>query len=87
MAVKTIMSCIRRDKDWIAYHADSLASLTDSNQVNTEQLDLTTLERRAFRLMRNGYFEKAITQLEDTVSRGLPLTPRAKDGSYNLQPA
>ncbi len=61
---ETMMSCIKRDKDWIAYHADSLASLTASNQVDTKQLDLAAIERKAFQLMRDSYFEKAITQLE-----------------------
>ena len=75
---ETIMSCLRRDADWIAYHADSLASLTAPNQVDTEQLDLATLERKAFRLMRDGYFEKAIALLVRFGEAAPALDPKSK---------
>ncbi|HJT58401.1 MAG TPA: helicase C-terminal domain-containing protein, partial [Ktedonobacteraceae bacterium] len=75
---ETIMSCLRRDEDWIAFHADSLASLISSNQVDILQLELAALERRAFRLMRDGYFEKAMTQLEKYSESTPALDPKSK---------
>jgi replicative superfamily II helicase len=62
---KTIMSCLNRDEDWVAYHADALAQLTEEKQVDTYQLDLAAVERKAFGLMRNGNFEKAVNRLEN----------------------
>lgn len=62
---KTIMSCLNRNKDWVAYHADALAQLTEEKQVDTSLLDLAAAERKAFELMRKGNFEKAINRLEN----------------------
>lgn len=61
---KTILSCLKRDEDWVAYHADALAQLTEEKPVDIYQLDLAGVERKAFELMRNGNFEKAINRLE-----------------------
>lgn len=62
---KTIMSCLKRDENWVAYHADALAQLTEEKQVDVSQLELAAVERKAFELMRTGNFEKAVNRLEN----------------------
>ncbi len=62
---KTVLSCLRRDADWVAYHAEALAQLTEEKQIDTYQLELAAIERKAFELMRNGNFEKAVNRLEN----------------------
>lgn len=60
----TIMQCLNREKDWIEYHAETLAELTESIQEDKTFLTQASIERKAFKLMRDGYFEKAIGKLE-----------------------
>lgn len=61
---KTVLSCLQRNGDWVAYHADALAKLTEEKQIDRNSLELAAVERKVFQLMRNGNFEKAINQLE-----------------------
>ncbi|MEW6495496.1 MAG: DEAD/DEAH box helicase family protein [Cyanobacteriota bacterium] len=60
----TILRCFNRDKDWIEYHAETLADLTELDEEDKSSLQQAAIERSAFRLMRSGYFEKAIDKLE-----------------------
>lgn len=60
----TILRCLDRDKDWIEYHAEMLADLTDFSEDNMIALDQAAIERKVFRLLRSGYFEKAINILK-----------------------
>ncbi|MEH2233347.1 MAG: DEAD/DEAH box helicase family protein [Nostoc sp.] len=60
----TIMQCLNREKDWIEYHAETLAELTESIQEDKSFLTQVSIERKVFKLMRDGYFEKAIDKLE-----------------------
>jgi replicative superfamily II helicase len=75
---KTVLSCIKRDEDWIAYHADGLAQLTEAKQVDSFQLDLAAIERKAFELMRNGNLEKALHRLESFTETKLALDVKSK---------
>jgi replicative superfamily II helicase len=61
----TILRCFERDKDWIEYHAATLADLTEiDKEEDKNSLQQAAIERKAFNLMRSGYFEKAIDKLE-----------------------
>lgn len=60
----TIMQCLNREKDWIEYHSETLAELTESLEEDKTFLEQASLERKVFKLMRDGYFEKAISKLE-----------------------
>lgn len=60
----TILRCFERDKDWIEYHAATLADLTELDKEDKSSLQQAAIERKAFNLMRSGYFEKAIDKLE-----------------------
>lgn len=66
--VETVMRCLNRDRDWIAYHADTLSSeLSNSGrpcQENSLSLSHAAAERKVLKLWRNGHYEKAIKTLE-----------------------
>jgi replicative superfamily II helicase len=59
----TIQRCLDRDRDWIEYHAEKLAELAEPEEVDQAQLQQAAVERKAFQLMRDGYWEKAIETL------------------------
>lgn len=61
---ETILRCFDRDKDWIEYHAETLADFTESSEDNKTTLNQAAVERSVFQLMRGGYFEKAINKLD-----------------------
>jgi hypothetical protein len=61
---ETISKALRRDRDWLEYHAATLASLANTSEVAEKQLEFAAIERAALRLMRNGYFENAVAKLE-----------------------
>ncbi|GAX35372.1 DEAD/DEAH box helicase family protein [Nodularia sp. NIES-3585] len=61
---ETVIKCLNRDTDWIEYHAKSLANLTESIEEEQSSLIQASTERRAFQLIRTGYFDKAISKLE-----------------------
>lgn len=61
---ETIMRCLNRDKDWIQYHAETLAESTECTEEDKNSLAQAAIERKAFQLLRSGYFEKAISKLE-----------------------
>lgn len=60
-----IMNCLTRDTDCIEYHAKSSAILTESIEQEQSSLTQAKTERKGFELMRTGYFDKAISKLED----------------------
>ena len=64
--IQVVQQCLDRDRDWLNYHADKLAeSGAEPPSINTEAVELASKERNAFRLMVDGYFEKAIAVLEN----------------------
>ena len=61
---ETIMKCLRRDPDWVLYHAQELADAAHAAAVNELALRIAGVERKAFRLQRIGQHEKALDTLE-----------------------
>lgn len=53
-----------RDSDWIEYHAETLAELTDEDASQTGGLSIAATERKAFDLWSDGYHEKALQKIE-----------------------
>jgi replicative superfamily II helicase len=64
----TIMKCLKRDPDWIAYHASELAEAAYTAPVDELALKVAAIERKAFRLQRLGQYEKALTVLEKLIA-------------------
>ena len=62
--VNTMLRCLTRDRDWVEYHAEMLAELVQPDEVDHVQLTHAAIERKAFRLARDNYFEKAIHKLD-----------------------
>lgn len=89
--VRTMLRCLKRDRDWVEYHADMLAELVQPEEVEKAQLQHAAVERKAFSLVRDNYFEKAVAKLEkhcdsaeglDRRSRGWLLQIAARAAHY-----
>ena len=61
---QTILKCLSRDSDWVAYHASELAEAAHASPVNHRALQVAGAEQRAFRLQRLGRYERALQKLE-----------------------
>jgi replicative superfamily II helicase len=67
-AGQTIMKCLNRDPDWVAYHASELAEAAHAAPINTLALKIAGAEQEAFRLQRLGQFEQALQLLENLIA-------------------
>jgi replicative superfamily II helicase len=65
---ETIMKCLKRDPDWVYYHAQELADAAYAAPINLVALKIAGLERKAFKLQRLGQYEKAIDLLEKLIA-------------------
>lgn len=65
---ETIMKCLKRDPDWVFYHAQELADAAHAAPVNALALKIAGAERKAFKQQRLGHYEKAIGLLETLIS-------------------
>ena len=68
---ETINKCLNRDISWVEYHADSLAELTDSIQPDVDSLEIAESERKYFKHIRDGYYDKAISVLSEYDNEGI----------------
>lgn len=62
---QTILQCLTRDKDWVEYHAETLADLTETSKTDENNLKVAVAEREFFNKYRDGFFDEAISILED----------------------
>jgi replicative superfamily II helicase len=56
----TIMKCLERDHDWVAYHASELSEAAQAAPVDQLALRIAGGERKAFQQQRMGQYEPAI---------------------------
>lgn len=70
--VATIRKSYRRDKEWIEYHAETLAELVDETPSIAEPFELAAAERKALNLWQDGNYEKAVTKLEKVIESTSP---------------
>ncbi|HPO85129.1 MAG TPA: DEAD/DEAH box helicase [Candidatus Hydrogenedentes bacterium] len=61
--LQTLLTCLDRNQDWIRFHAETLAELTETDPIAANQLNHAAVEREAFRLWRDANHEKAIARL------------------------
>jgi replicative superfamily II helicase len=61
--LQTLNRCFNREKQWVTYHAETLADLTFNISVKKEEIERAAAERQALRLWRDGYHEQAIAKL------------------------
>ena len=65
---ETVMKCLKRDADWVSYHALELADAAHAAPVNVLALRVAGVERKAFKLQRLGQYEKAMGLLEKLIA-------------------
>jgi replicative superfamily II helicase len=65
---QTAMKCLKRDPDWVAYHASELADAAHAVPIDMLALSVAGCERCAFRQQRLGQFEPAIQTLEKLIA-------------------
>ncbi|MGU3494570.1 DEAD/DEAH box helicase family protein [Xanthobacteraceae bacterium A53D] len=65
---QTVLKCLNRDSDWVAYHASELAAAAHAAPIDAVALRVAGAERKAFRQQRLGQFEPSIQTLEKLIS-------------------
>lgn len=70
-----VRQCLNRDSDWLKYHAESLAELTEDPTSNPLALDVASRERRALRLVHDAHFDKAISVLTKPFEGSIIVDP------------
>jgi hypothetical protein len=75
---RTVIRCLTRDRDWLEYHAERLAELAGPTKLNAPQIQDAALERKCFKLVREGYLEKAIDKLGAYCAQEKDLDPKTK---------
>lgn len=61
---ETILKSLKRDPDWVSYHASELADAAHAAPVDQLALKIAAAERKAFRRQRLGQYEKALAGIE-----------------------
>ena len=61
---ETILKCINRDTDWVAYHASELSEAAHAAPVDEVALRVAAAERRAFKFQRLGQYSRAMATFE-----------------------
>ena len=74
----TMESCFKRDKEWIEYHAETLAESVVPEEIDVESLKEADAEQKVFQLWRDGYCEKAIAKLEKYIGESPNLDNQSK---------
>ena len=65
---ETVLKCLKRDLEWVAYHASELADAAHAAPIDMLALRVAGREQRAFRQQRLGQFEPAIQTLEYVIA-------------------
>jgi replicative superfamily II helicase len=68
--INTIKDSLRRDEDWIGYHAEQLAEATHNSAIDELPLTLAGVERKSFQYLRLGQHEKALARVEKLMGDG-----------------
>lgn len=66
--IETINQCLNRDPDWVNYHAQELAKLTELPQPEIGKIDVAEKLRKAFNLADYKQYDKAIPKLNSIIS-------------------
>ena len=82
---KTVAQSYDRDSDWMKYHAGALADEIETAPINHELFSQVAIERKAFNLWRDGYHEKAISQIEQLLNNKLNIQVDAQNRGWLQQ--
>lgn len=80
----TVRKCLERDEDWIKYHAEKLAELSEPDSIQVNQLLHAELERATLRLWRDGKPEKAINKITKYCETAESLDVETKGWLYQF---
>lgn len=75
---QTIKRSFNRDKDWVEYHAETLAELVDEETSDESRFKQASVERKAFNLWHDGYNEKAISKLRKVLNEAGSIDSQSK---------
>ncbi|MDE1716200.1 DEAD/DEAH box helicase [Chromobacterium amazonense] len=76
---ETILKCLNRDADWVAYHASELAEAAHAVAVDELALSIAAVERKVFKYQRLGQYAKALSSLEELINgESLKSDPQRK---------
>jgi replicative superfamily II helicase len=64
---ETIEKCLRRDADWIVYHADRLAEQTGQKEQDLISLKVAGIERKHLKLIRDGSYNDSIAVMKNII--------------------
>lgn len=64
----TITMSIHRDTGWVEYHAATLAENVKQETADPKRFDVAASERKAFNNWADGYYDKAISKLDQITS-------------------
>jgi tetratricopeptide (TPR) repeat protein len=64
----TISQCINRDPDWVNYHAQELAKLTDLPKSEIQKIEVAGKMRKAFNFADDKQYDRAIANLNSVIS-------------------
>jgi replicative superfamily II helicase len=63
--IKTVMQCLNRDKNWIRYHAETLADRSEQPQVDTQAIEIAWRERAYIGYCLQNDFDQAIRVIRE----------------------
>jgi len=76
--MKTVSQCFNRDRDWVRYHAETLADQTERPQVDDVAIKIALAERQYVRCCYSRDFEKAIAVVVEAAEKTERLDARMK---------
>ena len=81
---KAVLQSLNRDQAWVEYQAEVLAEEASSPSVNETSLLVAGQERRYFRLLLDGYYDKAITRITAFVENQPNIDAQVKGWLFQL---
>lgn len=81
--VGTVNQCLRRDREWMKYHAETLAERTEVPKVHDEAIRSAKVERTYLKLIAARNYEKAISTLREHIEK-VKLDRRYKGWLFQL---
>jgi replicative superfamily II helicase len=65
---ETINQCLNRDPDWVNYHAQELAKLTDLPKPEIKKIEVVGIIRKAYNFADDKQYDKAVAKLNSIIS-------------------
>lgn len=76
--LETVRRSLQRDKDWLKYHAETLAELIEEESIDETEFSLARAERQAFDLWADGQSMSAIEEIKSTLKESDSLDSQTR---------